>query len=255
LQKEDFNYLFELEERLWWFVGMREITLALLEKYIDELPTDRMILDAGCGTGGMIDWLARFSGSGKVFGLDTSADALQFCRQRGQMNITRASATELPYANNVFDLATSFDVLVQIPGDSADIAALSEMHRVVRPNGLIFVRAAAYNWMRSGHDQALGSQRRYTLGELEGKITDAGFQLLRTTYANGFLLPLAVAHRLLLKRLNLTDGGSDVKPLPRGLNFLNGVFTNVLRAEASIFRRLPVRFPAGLSIICVARKI
>jgi ubiquinone/menaquinone biosynthesis C-methylase UbiE len=114
MQKEDFEFLYELEESLWWFVGMREITSALLDSVVG-VPRNRMVLDAGCGTGGMLSWLERYAGAGKVFGIDLFEDALNFCRKNHHQNIAQASVTSLPFADRVFDLVTSFDVLVQLP--------------------------------------------------------------------------------------------------------------------------------------------
>ena len=128
------------------------------------------------------------------------------------------------------------------------------MCRVLRPDGLAFVRVAAYEWMRSGHDEALGTQRRYQLGQLAERMERAGFHVLRTTYANSLLLPVAVLRRLLLKRIGLADRGSDVKPLPPRLDRLNLMLTGLLRSEAHWLRHPQARLRAGLSAICVAQK-
>ena len=88
MKKEDYVFLYELEEDLWWFAGMREITAALLDQVFKPMP-HRKILDAGCGTGGMISWLERYAGKGKIFGIDTVKDALVFCRE--QINVTGSS--------------------------------------------------------------------------------------------------------------------------------------------------------------------
>jgi ubiquinone/menaquinone biosynthesis C-methylase UbiE len=253
MKKEDYVFLYELEEDLWWFAGMREITAALLDEACKPM-TDRKILDAGCGTGGMISWLERYAGKGKIFGIDTVKDALVFCRERHHELLAQASATHLPFPASAFDLVTSFDVLVQIPGEHSDIDAIREMYRVARPGGIVFVRVAAYKWMRSGHDEALGSQRRYTLSELSGKMKDVGFEILRATYANSFLLPVAAVRRLLLKRIGLSDKGSDVKPLPENLDWLNRTLKSVLLKEAKILSRSKAKLPVGLSAICVAKK-
>ena len=71
---------------------------------------------------------------------------------------------------------SAFDVLVQIPGRGADDRAMREMLRVLKPGGVAFVRGAAYRWMKSGHDLALGTERRYDLGELREKLNRAGFE-------------------------------------------------------------------------------
>ena len=51
MQPEDFAYLYELETDFWWFVGMREITAALLDPVCPP-GIDREVLDDGSGTGG-----------------------------------------------------------------------------------------------------------------------------------------------------------------------------------------------------------
>ncbi len=253
MKHEDFAFLYELEEDLWWFAGMREITAVLLDEFLPPLP-DRKILDAGCGTGGMISWLERYAEKENIYGIDVVKDALVFCRERDQKLLAQASAIALPFPDAAFDLITSFDVLVQIPGEGSDIAALGEMYRTARRGGIVFVRVAAYNWMRSGHDEALSTQRRYTLKEISGKMEAVGFEILRATYANSFLLPVAAVRRLILKRIGLSDKGSDVKPLPEKLAWLNRILKNSLSKEAKILSRPKAKLPAGLSAICVARK-
>lgn len=128
------------------------------------------------------------------------------------------------------------------------------MHRVLRPGGIGFVRVAAYNWMRSSHDEALGTQRRYSLGKLRKKLQFVGFDIVRATYANSFLLPAAAIRRLVLKRIGLAEKGSDVKPLPKNLSWVNRILNKCLIAEARILSNPRRSLPAGLSVICVLRK-
>ncbi len=251
MQPEDFAYLYELESDFWWFVGMREITAALLDP-ICPPGIDRQILDDGAGAGGNIAWLKRYAGKGQVAGIDVTSEALKFCRKQGHQLLVQASATNLPFRESNFDLVSSFDVLVQLPEEGSDKFAISEIFRVLRPGGIAFVRGAAYEWLKSDHDAALATYHRYSLEELAEKMKDAGFEILRTTYANSLLLPVALVRRLLLKRIGLARG-SDVKPMPSGLRWLNAPLTAALRAEAAWLKRR-TGLPFGLSAICVARK-
>ncbi|MDQ3684131.1 MAG: class I SAM-dependent methyltransferase [Acidobacteriota bacterium] len=254
MRAEDYEYLYDLEEDFWWFAGMREISATLLDPVFASAK-DRLILDAGCGTGGMLEWLKRYAGGGGgVVGIDFVSDPLRFCRQRRHELLAQASATDLPFADSTFDLVTSFDVLVQLPGEQADERAIGEMYRVLKPGGVAFVRVAAYEWMRSGHDEALGTQRRYTLGVLTERMRRAGFRPVRATYANALLLPAAALRRLVLKRVGLADSGSDVKPLPPQFQWLNSLLTQTLRGEAHFLKRPRATLRAGLSAICVAEK-
>ena len=185
-------------------------------------------------------------------GIDLSSTALRFCRERGHDRIAQASVTDLPVADHAVDLLTSFDVLGQLPGAKAAEQALGEVRRVLRPGGVAFIRVAAYQWMRSDHDQALGTHQRYSLGELAEAIERAGLRVARATYANTLLLPVAAGRRLVLKRLGLAARGSDVRPLPPRLRWLNRALTGALGAEARFLRRPRTTLRACLSAICVA---
>ena len=145
-------------------------------------------------------------------------------------------------------------MLVQIPGEGSDAAAMAEMRRVLRPGGVAFVRCAAYEWMRSAHDEALHTQRRYSLPQLRAVASDAGFEVVRATYANSVLFPVAAVRRLVLMRIGLASSDSDVKPMPRGLRWANSLLTALMRLEARALRHGRWNLPFGLSVIVVLRK-
>src|SRR5262245_58846245 len=100
--------MFEAEERQWWYAGMRAIVAAVLDKRTGAVPaSDARVLDAGCGTGNNLLHLARH---GHTFGVDLSDEALRFCRSRS-VTVANASVLALPFADEAFDLVTSFDVI------------------------------------------------------------------------------------------------------------------------------------------------
>jgi SAM-dependent methyltransferase len=252
MHAKDFEDLYETEEKLWWFAGMREISAALLDEFCQK--DFESILDIGCGTGLNLEWLARYGDSQAIKGLDFEAVALDFCRARGSNHLIQASATDLPFPEAYFDLVTSFDVLVQLPGEKADAQAIAEMYRTLKPGGIAFVRAAAYQWMFSGHDRAVNTQRRYSLPELSQKLEAAGFTILRKTYANTLMFPAAVFRRLVLKKIGLADPDSDVKSFPPSLAWLNRLLTRAMLLEARFLKGRGRRLPFGLSAVCIARK-
>jgi arsenite methyltransferase len=99
------------------------------------------ILDVGCGPGFYVTELAEVVGrEGSVVGLDASADMLAVAatRAQGHDNVTfhQADATSLPVPDASFERAVCVQVLEYV----RDVpAALTEMHRALRPGGRVLV--------------------------------------------------------------------------------------------------------------------
>ena len=249
MEKEQYDLMFAQEERHWWYVGMRRISTALLERYPPRVdgPSDRPleILDAGCGSGGMTRYLERF---GRVTGCDLAPEALALARKRKVSRLARSSVGALPFLDGRFDVVTSFDVLYHLQVDD-DRQAIGEMHRVLRPGGIALIRLPAFNWIRGAHDERVHTRHRYTREEVGEKLEDAGFRLEHTTYANFLLFPLAPVKRYLEYR-QVKPGGNDLwRPPP----LVNRVIAALLSLEAFPARGLGL--PWGLSIFAVARRV
>jgi SAM-dependent methyltransferase len=239
----EYQRLFEAEQAQWWYVGMRAISLALLDGAAwSDTPTPRSFLDAGCGTGGMLEHLGQ---RGRAVGVDLADEALRLCRER-QVRVARAELTRLPFAPESFDGVTSFDVIYhQWVVD--DGAAVREMARVLRPGGVLLIRVPALEMLRGAHDEAVLGKRRYTRARLRRLLEESGLEVLRATYANAVLFPLALLRRS-LDRLSGRQG-SDVGLLPSGLEWL---FRMALLAEARLIPHLSL--PVGSSVVALARK-
>src|SRR5579875_835964 len=239
MEPDQYALMARVECTHWWYAGMRAVVAALLA---DVLPSRPHILDAGCGTGGTTLWLRRF---GPVVGVDLAAEASAFWARR-LLRAARASVDALPFPAASFDLVTSFDVLYH-RRVADEISALRECWRVLRPGGLVLVRVPAYAWLLGAHDRAVQTRHRYTRGELVEALRCAGFEVLRATYANSALLPLAIAKRLGERWWGASQAEMAVPPAP-----INRALHAVLAAEARVLRRWPL--PAGLSVLALGRK-
>jgi len=245
MRDDEYQAMYDLEQTLWWYWGMRKITRAIIG---DNLTRERGIrfLDAGCGTGHSITWLQREFDSEGGFGVDLSKIAASFWRKVGVSTAAVSSISELPYCSGVFDLVTCFDVIYQLDAAGA-AAAVCEMARVLKPGGLLYIREPAYDWLRGSHDHAVGTRHRYTLAELKRLVQSSGLTPRRATYANTLLFLPAAAHRLVSRAAG--KGDSDVKPVP---GWVNSSLGSILGIEAILLRRFRSLF--GLSTIVLAGK-
>jgi SAM-dependent methyltransferase/uncharacterized membrane protein YbhN (UPF0104 family) len=106
---------------------------------VANLPTGaRCGADAGCGQGAAVAWL-RERGYG-VIGVDTSAGQVASAERRfGPGTARLGSVLSLPFADASLDFIYTVNVLHHLPDETAQRAAFTELARVVRPGGRVFV--------------------------------------------------------------------------------------------------------------------
>jgi SAM-dependent methyltransferase len=233
----------ELEEQHWWYRGRRKVIAELL-RAVKPAPGAE-ILDAGCGSGrNMVD----FARLGTVTGVEIADASVVRARERGIGEVVQCSITEMPFGEGRFELALCLDVIEHIEDQ---LGALRELHRVVAPGGTLVVMVPAYQWLWSEHDVINHHERRYTARTLREPAVQAGWHAVRTTYFNGLLLPVAIAHRRFSRRSHLV--GEPVSDLYSTPEPLNTVLEWPLAFEARLIG-MGLRIPAGLSLAAVFSK-
>lgn len=106
------------------------------------------ILDVGCGGGRTIQKLYALAPEGKVYGVDYAEGSVAASRrknangiQAGHVKIKQASVSQLPFADNKFDLATAIETQYYWPDLLND---MQEILRVLKPGGRLLIIAESY---------------------------------------------------------------------------------------------------------------
>lgn len=240
---DEYQKMYHLEETHWWFVGKRKIVLSLLDKLYTPT-TNLKIMDVGCGTGTMMNYLKKY---GSVVGIDTSDEALNFCRQRGKRKVYKANINRLPFNNSSFDLVTALDVIEHVEEDDQ---ALQELFRVCKKGGRVTITVPAYNFLWSKHDIALEHKRRYTAKELKKKIENVGFHMEFFSYTNIFIFPFAFIWRIFGNLLR-PKAIPKSDPIPT-LFLINKILRGLYSIESKLLKYFS--FPYGISLVCIAKK-
>ena len=172
----------------------------LSELLLNELGSDAIILEAGCGTGRLVEFV---SSSAEVVGVDASLGMLEMAKVRLGDNaagtvLLAGDLEKLPFPSASFDAGYAILVLNLIPNISL---ALTELARVLKPNATfvfnlpnlssVFVPGGVYVNYRGKTVTKNSSGHRfshwYTIKEVENAVTNAGFQVERIVSQPPFL--------------------------------------------------------------------
>jgi ubiquinone/menaquinone biosynthesis C-methylase UbiE len=167
----------EAEQEHWWYVGMRELSRALLGP---RLRAGGRVLDAGCGTGGYLRWLLDAGSFSSAAGVDVASTAVELARERvPEADLRVAPLSALPFGDASFELVVTNDVLQHV--DETELGgSLAELRRVLCADGTLLVRTNGSRRLR----RERGDWRAYDRTILQLQLERAGFAVERITYAN-----------------------------------------------------------------------
>ena len=243
MQAEEYRKMAGVEDRMWYFRALHRHVLRSLRSSLPAATTVN-VLDAGCGTGGLLRRLTEAEPAWRLAGLDFSPLARDLARERTGLDVAEGSITAMPFADASFDAIVSCDVVCQVT-DAA--VALREFHRCLRPAGIVVLTMPAYQWMYSYHDREVANLRRYDCGEVNAMLREAGFAIGFSTYWNMFPFPLAVVRR---KIFPPKTPDSDVRLFPAPVE---AAFNGLMAVEHG-WLRAGFRMPFGNSVLTVAQK-
>jgi SAM-dependent methyltransferase len=244
VERGEYERMHALEEHMWWFRGLRALAVQLVGQALAASPARGAVLDAGCGTGGMLLALAEAVPDRSTIGLEHDEAAAGLAAEKCQRPVMVGSANELPVRQGVLAGYLSLDVLCHRGVEPQN--ALSEARRCLQPGGIVLLNLPAYRWLLSAHDRRVHNVRRFTRREASALVRGHGFRILRTSYWNTFLFPLMLLRRL----LGSAEGESDVREFP---GWLDRLFSAVLTCERVLIGS-GLSFPFGGSVMIVAAR-
>lgn len=159
---------------------------------LPRLSPGQRLLDVGCGPGTISVDLAELVAPGEVVALEREPAVLEevafLADERGLANLTAVSGDvyDLDFDDASFDVVHAHQVLQHL---SDPVAALREMRRVTRSDGVVAVRDADYEVMTwYPHEPRLDRwlDIYHAVARANGAEPDAGRRLLAWAHAAGF---------------------------------------------------------------------
>jgi SAM-dependent methyltransferase len=148
------------------------------------------ILEIGCSSGYLLRDMAAALPDAVVIGADVVRGPLERLADRlPGVPLLRFDIQACPLPPGSVDAVVMLNVLEHVEDDGA---ALRQVHRILRPGGIVVVEVPAGPQLFDDYDRALRHFRRYRAIELAAKLEQAGFGVLRRSHLGFFLYPAFV---------------------------------------------------------------
>jgi SAM-dependent methyltransferase len=122
-----------------------DIHRPLRDLFLSYLPKGGKIVEAGCGLGKWVIYLSRLGYD--IVGIDNSELAVSNLKDYdGSLQVELGDILDIHYPDSSFDAYISMGVVEHF--EEGPIPALKEAHRVLKPNGMIFVSVPTVNVLR-----------------------------------------------------------------------------------------------------------
>jgi SAM-dependent methyltransferase len=237
VERIEYERMDAIEDRMWWYRGLRALVTQELGRA--QQGRDGLVLDAGCGTGGMLVELGP-----RALGLEYDPAAAARAYRKAQRPVACGSVNEMPLGDRTLAGYVSLDVLCH--GGVDPERAATEARRCLEPGAIALFNLPAYGWLLSAHDRRVHNVRRFTRGQARRLLAGLGFEVLKASYWNTVLFPLMVLQRVTER----ADAESDVREFPL---WLDALFAAALALERRIIG-WGLSLPFGGSLLIVARR-
>jgi len=243
----EFANIARAEQDFWWYRGMRRILFRLLDPHTSG-GRFRRVLEAGCGTGHFAKSLKERYAC-PVVAVDLGWEGLEHGKRLGVDSLAQADISALPFADEAFEMVVCLDVIVHFPRGKEG-APMSELARVLKPGGLLAMRVAALDVLRSRHSEFAHERQRFTRSRLTTLAEEHGLSVLRCTYANSLLAPVAFVKFRIVEPLAGAKPQSGVRAVS---SWLDRLLFLPLAWESNWIGR-GRNLPFGQSLILLATK-
>jgi SAM-dependent methyltransferase len=254
MKNEEYQTMFKNEHDLWWYKALHSISMNNIEEIFGK-KYSLDILDAGCGTGGLIKKLILFGyDSSKINGFDISEIAVNLCLNYNlnviQGDLNRISRVVNAFEQTQYDVIVCNDALYYInPNEQQQF--ISEVKDLLKPGGILIMNLPAYRVFSGSHDIAVGLKKRFTPNDILKLISARDYKIIKLIKWPFLLFPFILMIRNIQKikiKINLNkEIKSDVK-MPA--KFLNNLLWKLCQFEFKI----PLAKPFGSSIFIVLQR-
>jgi len=249
--RHEYDIMAAVESQHWWYATLHSQVVQAIQRHSKDQQRDLTILDAGCGTGGLLLVLKQV-GFNHAQGFDLSTDAVAHARSRG-LHIKLGDLNQLTQfaPPQSFDVIINNDTLYHLSIDQRTHFFKSCL-TLLKPNGIMLLNVPALNAFKGNHDLAVGITERFSKSTLVPFIQGIGFEVKQARYWPFLLSPVIWATRVMQKLVRGRFFSSKV--YQSDLVLPSPLVNKVLAKFCAFEQPLPFTTPWGSSLFLILKK-
>jgi len=245
----EYQKMFSVESTLWWYKILHLLIYRAIKSCFDK--TDISILDAGCGTGGMMRYLIN-KGYNNIQGFDVSKHAIEFTR-KCDLEVTELNLLDFTESrlNNKFDVIISNDTLCYFDDPADQKQVLSNFYNNLNKGGIVVMNLPALDQFEGIHDIAVGLKMRFTVDRFKNLVDSEMFEINQMRFWPFLLSPLIYIIRKNQMRKIIKNDYEVVSDIDVPFLPINQLLYMITKLEISTFNN----FPFGSSLLVTLKKV
>jgi SAM-dependent methyltransferase len=236
-----------VERSHWWYRSLHDLVLKTLK---DEFDTKEIsILDAGCGTGGLLEYLKEHEYK-KLKGFDISKQAVNIAKSK-EIDVKHGDLKEYKGKSKTYDVIISNDTMYFFKLKNKK-EILNEFNKSLKDGGIVILNLPSFDLFKGTHDEAVGIQQRFNKRMVFDMIDKSIYEVVREIYWPFLLSPIIFFIRIFQRISMAFDKNREIKSdLNDPIDLANRVLFKIVRFENNFFSSKPF----GSSLFIVLRKV
>jgi SAM-dependent methyltransferase len=229
----------------------RQHAIEQLEAHL-RIPTP-VVLEVGCSSGFMLRLLRERCSQAFVIGADFVREPLEkLAAARPDLPLLRFDLTTCPLPERCVDAVVLLNVLEHIQEDEA---ALRQIHRILKPGGVVIIEVPAGPSLYDVYDKVLLHHRRYALKALCELAKQVGFHVVERSHLGFFVYPAFWFIKKRHKSLLAKEGAAQQQVVAKHIgDTQRSSFLDLLMRLELLLGRW-VAYPYGIRCLLTCRKM
>ena len=244
--KEEYTKMCSVENNHWWYKSLHCLVLKTIDKNFNT--NNISILDAGCGTGGLMDYL-KDNKYTNLEGFDLSNEAVKLSISK-RLNVWELNLKDYRSSEQRYDVIISNDTMYFFTLKEQK-TILNNFYNSLKGEGIVILNLPSFDAFSGIHDKVVGIQERFNSEMIDNMIDKNKFEIIEKKYWPFLLSPIIYLVRFIQNiQIRFNKNIQLKSDIDMPSKFINAILYKIVKFENICFSKKPF----GSSLFLVLKR-